>query len=55
MSLDVAVLVASTAAGVLAVMVVMVWSAGDAPAPIRRSAADPGRWARLAGALALPR
>ena len=49
MSLDLAVLVASTAAGVLAVMV---WSASDTPAPIRRSAADPGRWARLAGAVA---
>ncbi len=47
MSLDVALLVASTIAGVLAVIVVM---AGDDQAPHPRRAARPGVWVRLAGA-----
>lgn len=48
MSLDVAVLVASTAAGLLAVLV---WTTSGAPAPSRRTVGDPGSWTRLAGAL----
>lgn len=49
MSLDVAVLVASTAAGVLAVLL---WSTTGTPAPSRRTVGDPGSWTRLGGALA---
>ncbi len=49
MSLDVAVLVASTAAGLLAVLM---WTTTGAPAPSRRAVGDPGSWTRAAGALA---
>lgn len=49
MSFEVAVLIASTSAGVLAVLVLIT---DDGRVPVRRAAADPGRWARLAGALA---
>jgi hypothetical protein len=49
MSLDVALLVASTTAGVLAVVALL---AGDSPARVQRSIAEPGKWARVAGALA---
>ena len=49
MSLDVALLVASTSAGVLAVVVFL---AGDRPPAARRSTVDPGRGVRLAGAIA---
>ncbi len=49
MSLDVALLVVSTSAGVLAVVVLL---AGDRPPAARRSTADPGRGVRLAGAMA---
>jgi hypothetical protein len=56
MSLDVALLVASTAAGVAAVLVVLGGSTGETLATTqpttRRSAADAALWARLAGALA---
>ncbi len=48
MSIDVALLVASTSAGVLAVLLFVL---GDAPASAPRATADPGRWARLAGAV----
>ena len=47
MSLDLALLVVSTSAGVLAVVVLL---AGDRPARVRGSTADPGRGVRLAGA-----
>ena len=49
MSFEVAVLIASTSAGVLAVLVLIT---DEGRVPVRRAAADPGRWARLAGALA---
>jgi len=49
MSFEVAVLIASTSAGVLAVLVLIT---DDGRAPVRSASADPGRWARLAGALA---
>ena len=49
MSLDVALLVASTTVGVLAVVILL---AGDSATPIQRSPAEPGTWARVAGALA---
>ena len=47
MSLDVALLVASTVAGVLAVLVLL---AGDDLVPAPRRAARPGGWVRLSGA-----
>lgn len=49
MSSDVALLIASTSAGVLAVMALL---AGDRAAPVRQSAVDPGRGVRFAGAAA---
>jgi hypothetical protein len=49
MRLDVALLIASTLAGVAAVLVLL---SDDSPAPIRRARADPGWWGRLAGTLA---
>ena len=49
MSVDVALLVASTSAGVLALVVLR---SGDRPRATRRPTADPGRGVRLAGAVA---
>ena len=48
MSFEVALLVASTCAGVLAALMLV---SSNSPAPIHRPAADPGSWARLAAAV----